>query len=271
MTTSDKIKVLVVQPEADVRDYLSHHLRLCSDLVVIGQVDCGEAALDICEHQVVDVVIMDVVLPGLDGLTVTQLLRARFPGIRVLIFTDVNESELIAVALRAGVSGYLHRGIGDQMLIEAVRATGRGLCILTEQNISHLLHRQTDKACQTPDGDPAITWVTGEIPDYELDLYCSLTHRERQILRFVLLGYTSAEIGQKLYISPRTVEKHRANMMNKLGVRNQHELARMAYRMGVMPLEDPELYPTIAPVEPTLAASHGPEQHTESRQLTISA
>lgn len=246
MNPQTTIKVLIVDGQATTRDSLRQHLTAVEDIEVVGEADCGETALEHCEQLRPDIVLMDVVMPGLDGLTVTQLMTSRFPDTRVLIVTALQQDALIPIALRAGATGYLDKTTSQSELIEAIRAAAIGLSILSAQAVEMFLRQQDGDAAALPRphhtaradmaltaGQPAI-----RLEDNEIDLYYSLTYRERQVLRLVLLGYTSAEIGTRLYISPRTAEKHRANMMSKLNVRNQYELTRLAYRMGVMPAEE---------------------------------
>lgn len=240
MSLSNKIKVLIAQPEVEGRAHLRRKLTGVSDLVIVSEVDRGEAVLDACLDHAVDVVVMDLLLPGLDGLTVTQLLRARFPKVHVLIVTDVEDTDLASIALRAGATGYLRQDIAGQFLIDAVRAVARGLVTLVEQDIAALVSQQPTYNLSSLWIDASTINLTDKTQANALESYWSLTNRECQILNLVLMGYTSAEIGKKLYISPRTAEKHRANLMKKLEVHNQHELARFAYSIGLMPFEELE-------------------------------
>lgn len=234
---SNMINVLVIDPQPVVRVSLKQQVCVAGDMQVVGEADSGASGLALCEQLAPNVVLMDIVMPGLDGLTVTQIISDRYPAVRVLIITRLQDDTLIPIALRAGAAGYLGKDVSGPELLEAIRAAAAGLSILSARAVQTIL-RQPERELTVQAADAAYTNVKAEPP--KIDLYYSLTYRERQVLRLVLLGYTSAEIGSQLFISPRTAEKHRANMMSKLGVRNQYDLTRLAYRMGVMPLDEDE-------------------------------
>ena len=238
MPASNPITVLVVNPRVAIRHHLRQQMAQTDEIKMVGEADCGEAALELCDFLNPDVVLMDVVMPGLDGMTITQILRSRFPATRVLIVSSTDDGALIPIALRAGATGYLHHDVNTDELIQAIRAAASGLSALSAEALEWLIHAPVSTGTRAHTSSPD----TGNAASvHALDLYFSLTHRERQVLNLVLSGYTSAEIGGMLYISPRTAEKHRANMMNKLEVRNQYELARLAYHIGVMPVGDEDV------------------------------
>lgn len=249
--TTTPITVLIVDDQTVIRERLQQQLIRAQGIVVVGEADSGEAALAYCDELQPDVVLMDVVMPGLDGFTITQIIRRKYPDTHVLIVADFEEMALIPIALRAGASGYLDRSASPAEMIEAIRATAVGLSILSPQAAAVFL-RQQDSSAAHDSGHCSVTPGTHQTRAAshraardphasEIERYCSLTHRERQVLSFVLQGFTSAEIGTRLFISPRTVEKHRANMMGKLRVRNQYELTRLAYNIGVMPVGDEDM------------------------------
>lgn len=226
MNATFPIKLLIVNDQVLTRESLSKRLAASTELHIVGEADCGESALDLCAQLRPDIVLMGVALPGLDGLTVTQMIRLRFLSIRVLILTNQRDKLLVQIALHAGASGYLYEDIDADELIEAIRATAAGLSVFSPPAVAALAH-QTDNAealrqqVETDTDAASTTALQTSDADGIRDLFCSLTYRERQVLNLVLMGYTSAEIGSRLFISPRTAEKHRANMMNKLGARNQ--------------------------------------------------
>jgi DNA-binding NarL/FixJ family response regulator len=249
--TSKMINVLIVDPQPLVRASLKQQVSAAGDMQVVGEADSGASGLVLCEQLTPDVVVMDILMPGLDGLTVTQIISDRCPAVRVLIVTGLQDDTLIPIALRAGAAGYLGKDVSSPELLEAIRAAAAGLSILSARAVQTIL-RQPERDLNAQAAHAAHTQGMAEPP--EIDLYYSLTYRERQVLRLVLLGYTSAEVGSQLFISPRTAEKHRANMMSKLSVRNQYDLTRLAYRMGVMPLDENETLLAVASEEPGLLA-----------------
>jgi NarL family two-component system response regulator LiaR len=245
MEQQDIIRVLIVDDHQVVRGGLRFYLSTTSDIEVVGEADCGEQAVELCDQLLPDVVMVDMVMPGMNGWETTQAIRSKHPSIQVLVMSGYADSTLVQNALKAGAAGYLLKDTGTSELLNAIRAAKTGLQTFAPRAMQALLtiddERVNSSSDQAANPQPAIDTTSNGMLDMletEMDMYYALTRRERQIFKFVLLGYTSAEIGYWLYISPRTAEKHRANMMHKLGVRNQIELSRLAHRLKIMPSEE---------------------------------
>lgn len=240
MREQTEIKVLIADQYAIVRNGLRFSLLAADDIAVVGETARGDEMLTLCRDLEPHVVILDVVLLDVDGIRVTHMLQNVLPNVRVLIVTACDDCALIQAAMQSGAAGILSKDASPSEIIAAVRATSLGLFTLAQRAFETLL-----------DGDAAGKTVSISSTNTANSRLCSyeaqnagshpifvLTLREREILKFVLLGYTSAEIGYRLFISHRTVEKHRSNIMHKLNVLNQAELIALAYRLGMMPSEE---------------------------------
>jgi DNA-binding NarL/FixJ family response regulator len=204
------IRILLVDDHAILRDGLKALLSYYPDVEVIGEAENGRQAVECVEKLSPDIVLMDIAMPGMNGLEATQLIRQKHPETRVLVLTQYDDQPYVLSLLKAGVSGYvLKRALGTD-LINAVRTVAHGESFLYPSVASIVLEE-----IRQPEKDEG----KGEQV---------LTPREREILTRVALGETSRQIALALDISVKTVEWHRSNMMSKLGVRSVAELVRYA-------------------------------------------
>ncbi len=191
-------------------------------LAVVGEAADGWAALELVNRLHPSVLIVDFSLPGLNGMDVTRNVAKRFPQTRVLVLSAQADEAYVLESLKSGATGYALKQSGIDELIQAVRevAAGRRYLspTLSERAIEVYMSRRQEQ-------------------DNELGAQGPLTSREREVLQLVADGLTSAQIAEKLSISPRTAETHRANMMRKLGLRNQAELIRYAIQHHIVPFE----------------------------------
>jgi len=193
-------------------------LSLNPDLQVVGEAADGREAIERARSTVPNVVVMDMAMPGMDGLQATKRLVRGFPGVRVLVLSQHDNERYILPVLQAGASGYvLKRSVGAE-LVAAIRAVHAGDSWLPPRVAQTVLQycRQAPVALAEDGGD---------------DL---LTEREQEVLKLVVEGYTSQEIADLLHLSKRTVMCHRANIASKLGIHNRLELIRYAMRSGVI-------------------------------------
>lgn len=188
---------------------------------VIGEAANGLEALDVVEEVKPDVLIVDLMMPGLNGLEVTRRVRHRFPHTRVVILSMYPSEAYVLEALRNGASGYVVKDAGAADLMQAVREAAAGRRYLSP-----------------PLSDRAVEAYAEKSQGSTLDVYETLTDREREILQLVADGKSNTEIAARLSISPRTAETHRANVMRKLGLRNQTDLVRYALCRGIVPMEN---------------------------------
>ena len=232
---STPIRVLIVDDHAVLRQALRHLLEGRSGIQVVGDAANGRDAVDLAEQLQPDVVLMDTVMPGLNGIEATRQIRRRNPRTKVLILTGYMEDEQISGALKAGASGYVVKKSDVEELILGIQTVHRGNTYFSSTIGGGDL---TDYLWQLKSNEGRV--------GYEL-----LTSREREVLQLIAEGYSNQKIGQELFISVKTVEAHRAHIMTKLHARNRTDLIRYALRKGLVGLEavpiDDEPVPAVAP------------------------
>ena len=188
---------------------------------VIGEAGDGLEAVRLIERLRPNVLILDLMIPGLSGLEVLRIVRQRSPQTEVVILSMHSNSAFVAEALKNGAIGYVLKGGEEEHVIRAVHEAAAGRRFLSPPVTERAIDAYIESA-RTAGHDPHET----------------LTTREREVLQMAAEGKTSAQIAAFLHISYRTVENHRANLMHKLGVKNQSELVRYAIRRGLIPLDE---------------------------------
>jgi DNA-binding NarL/FixJ family response regulator len=214
------ITVLLAEDHTVVRQGLRMVLEAEPDVRVVGEVDDGLKVADMCEQLKPLVLVLDLGLPGLHGLEVIRQLGRRSPDVRVLVLSMHAHEEYVLGAIANGASGYLLKGCDAAELVAATRTVAAG-------------GRHVSSAVVTPRVDALLRGQSVDEP--VTDPYATLTPREREVLSLMAEGYSNAEIGERLFVSSRTVETHRANVMHKLNLRNQTEVVRFALRRGILP------------------------------------
>jgi DNA-binding NarL/FixJ family response regulator len=217
---SDQIRVLLVDDHAVLRSGLEALLNLESDLDVVGQVGTGEEAIQRIPALRPDVVVMDLDMPGMGGLEATKQITEKGLPTRVLVLTSHEEERSLLAVLEAGGSGYVNKTKAEQDLIEAIRTVARDEVFLYPSATRLLLlgYRQAEER--------------GEASPVE-----ELSEREREVLALTAEGYSSSEVGKKLFLSPKTVDTYRARIMKKLGLGHRSDLVRFALRHGLLRAE----------------------------------
>jgi DNA-binding NarL/FixJ family response regulator len=213
------IRILLADDHAILRAGLRLLLDAEPDMVVIDEVATGEDAVDRVKLLKPDVVIMDLFMPGMGGLEATQKIADLDVGTRVLVLTVHAEEEYLLPVLEAGGSGYVTKTSADQDLVRAIRTVARDEVFLYPSAAKLLL--QGYRTADEPGDDPL----------------SPLSEREREVLGFTAAGYSSAEIGKKLFISPKTVDTYRSRIMEKLGLTHRSELVRFALNTGLLKSE----------------------------------
>lgn len=209
------IRILLVDDHAILREGLRALLSYYPDVEVVGEAGDGAQALECVERLCPDIVLMDIAMPGMNGLEATRRIRQQYPNTRVLILTQYEDQPYVLPLLRAGASGYvLKRALGAD-LINAVRAVAQGESFLYPSVATTVLEQLRQPGEAFAEDDKA------------------LTPREQEILRRVAHGETSRQIAVELDISVKTVEWHRGNLMSKLKVRSVAELVRYALQHGL--------------------------------------
>lgn len=191
------------------------------DFRLVGEAGDGQEVLPLVERLRPDILVLDLMMPGLSGLEVTHQVSRRTPRTRVVILSMYANEAYVAAALRNGALGYVLKGSHATELVRAIRAAAAD-----------------ERYLGPPLSERAIELYMQQTQDASIDPYHALTAREREILQLVAEGHTSVDIAARLFISARTVESHRANFMNKLGLRTQTELVRYALRRGILPLDE---------------------------------
>jgi NarL family two-component system response regulator YdfI len=214
---SDPIRLLVADDHLIIRQGLRLILETEDGFDLVGEASDGVEALRLCGETKPDVVLMDLRMPGMDGLTAIERLHAEQPQIAVVILTTFNEDELMVRGLRAGAKGYLLKDTSREALFEAIRAAARGETLLKPEVMAKLLARM-----ETP-GSAASSGEAG------------LSDRELEVLRAVAQGERSKEIAVQLGISERTVKAHLASIYNKLGVDSRAAAIAVAAQRGLLP------------------------------------
>jgi DNA-binding NarL/FixJ family response regulator len=216
----DTIRVLLVDDHAVLRGGLKALLNLEADLDVAGEAGTGEEALELARTLRPDVIVMDLAMPGMGGLDATRQITAENAESRVLILTSQAEEEYLLPVLEAGGSGYVHKTNADEDLINAIRTVARGEVFLYPKATKLLLRGYK------------MAEERGEASPLE-----ELSDREREVLTYTAEGFSSTEIGKKLFLSPKTVDTYRARLMQKLGFQHRSELIRFALQTGLLKKE----------------------------------
>lgn len=219
------IRILLVDDHAVIRQALRMLLESQAGLEVVGDCENGREAVQIAERLTPDVVLMDVVMPGLNGLEATRQIRRAVPSTHVVMLSGFVDEDQLLDALRAGASGYIIKRSDVSELVLAIQTVHRG-----NRYFSNALNEGFD-----------LTEVLYQAkrPDQRTGVDV-LTAREREVLQLIAEGYTNQGIANELYISVKTVEAHKAHIMAKLHARNRTDLIRYAIRKGIVRLESVE-------------------------------
>jgi len=206
MSDTKPISVMIVDDHPVVRSGLTTMLQAFDDLMFIGEAASGPQALAECEQTLPDVILMDMLMPGMDGVATTQAVLARYPGVKIIILTSFAEEEMVQDALDAGAIGYLLKNAPIDTLAEAIRSAYFGQPTLAPEATKALIKANTGP----------------------LKLGHDLTPRERDVLALVVEGLSNEEIAAQLTISPATARHHVSACIKKLGASNRTQAAARA-------------------------------------------
>ncbi|MET8473678.1 response regulator transcription factor [Streptomyces sp. NPDC006422] len=209
------IRILLADDHALVRRGVRLILDGERDLQVVAEAGDGAEAIEMARSHEVDLAVLDVSMPRLTGLQAARELAALRPGLRILMLTMHDNEQYLFQALRAGACGYVLKSVADRDLVAACRAAVRDEPFLYPGAVTALIRNYLDRAGQGDAGDV-------------------LTPREEEVLKLVAEGYSSKEIAELLFISIKTVHRHRANLLQKLGLHDRLELTRYAIRAGLI-------------------------------------
>ncbi len=216
-----KIRVLIADDHTIVRKGLCALLDGDKEIEVVGDAENGREAIKKVEQVQPDIVLMDITMPGLNGLETTRQLKKRHPKTKILILTMHDNEEYIFETLRAGASGYLVKRTAPEELISAIHAVNRGESFLSPSISKRVIEGYIR---------------VGQSEQEEDEAFEKLTDREREVLQLIAEGRVNREIAELLHISIKTVETHRSHIMEKLDIRNIAELTQYAIRKGLISL-----------------------------------
>ena len=206
------IRVLLVDDHAMVRRGLATFLKVHDDLALAGEAATGEEAVRQCGRVQPDVVLMDLVMPGIGGVAATRTIRREFPTVQVIALTSFNEEGLVQKALHAGAIGYLLKDVSADELAEAIRGARAGRGTLSPEVTQALIHAGSRPA----------------------ELGHDLTTRERAVLALMVRGLSNTEIADLLFVSPSTIKSHVSHILAKFGVAGRTEAVALAVRHNVI-------------------------------------
>ena len=221
MLDTPVIRVILADDHAVVRAGLKAVLGTAKDITVIGEACTGREAVDLVLALNPDVVIMDLSMPTMDGVAATKALVAAASRTRVLVLTMQAEEEYLLPLLAAGASGYLMKNVADRDLVDAVRAVARGDTYVQPSAARTLARGMTARDAQADDRER----------------YARLTLRERDVLRLVASGFSAPEIGEQLFISPKTVDTYKQRISEKMELAHRSDYVRFALKFGILKAE----------------------------------
>jgi len=216
--TNDLIRVVLADDHVVVRAGLRAVLGSAKDIEIIGEARNGREAITMAERFQPDVVIMDLDMPDTDGVTATKEIVSKGLTARVLVLTMHSEEDYLIPLMEAGAAGYLVKSAADRDLVDAVRAVAHGDVYVRPAAARVLAKNLTKK-------DPAAE---------ERGRFEKLTQREQDVLKYVAQGYSAPEIGERLFISPKTVDTYKQRIQEKLGLAHRSDYVQLALRLGIL-------------------------------------
>ncbi len=221
MSEAERISVLIVDDHEMVRRGAESYLDAQPDIWVVGEAESGEQALSVAEETAPDVVVMDLVMPGMDGVEATRLLKKASPRTQVIVLTSFHDDQHVFPALKAGAFSYLLKDVKAADLAEAIRRAARGEATLhprvAERVIAEFRGGSLDKR----------------------NLFVDLSERELEVLRLIAKGQSNAEIAENLFVSVGTVKGHVSNILSKLHLADRTQAAVYAWQQGLIQEDRP--------------------------------
>jgi len=212
MSDENPIRVMIVDDHLMVRDGLRVFLSVYDDIMVVADAEDGEQAVALCRDVNPDVILMDLLMPEMDGFEATRMIRAKDSSIQVIALTSFADQELVEKAFKAGAISYLLKDVHSDKLAESIREANRGRATI-DSAAAQALVASTDQASSTGD---------------------DLTQREREILVLLVEGKTNKEIASNLSLSEGTVRFHVSNILAKMGASNRTEAVSLALQQGIV-------------------------------------
>jgi NarL family two-component system response regulator LiaR len=212
--SEDATRVMLVDDQAMTRLRLAEMLKGNDDLVLVGEVADGEPAILLCGEIMPDVVLMDMLMPGMDGVTATRAIRHLYPTVRVIVVSGLDSKKEVVEALKAGATGYLLKTVTAEELAVAIRLVTAGLEVVSPQILKTLMRGATSQVHSNSD---------------------PLTEREKEVLALMIEGFSNQKIAQQLVVDPATVKSHVSNILSKLHVTSRTEAVSLTLRKQLIP------------------------------------
>lgn len=211
----EKTNILIVDDHKIVRDGIKSLLDGETDFAIVAEASNGKEALEILEKQDPDLIIMDISMPEMDGIEATKAIKMSYPSIKVLALTMVADSHKIRSMIEAGASGYILKSSNREDLITALHNVKKGQVHFSDEATKAILEEMINPSLNKP-------------------LNFEITDREKDVLKLIVDEYTNQEIASKLFISVRTVDAHRRNLLQKIGAKNTAGLVKFAYENNLV-------------------------------------
>ncbi|MDH3358455.1 MAG: response regulator transcription factor [Desulfobacterales bacterium] len=214
------VKILLADDHQIIREGLRSLIEKQPGMEVVAQVENGRTAIKLTRKIKPDVIVMDINMPDMNGIDATRQIVAEFPGIKIIAFSMHSDHQFVAGALKAGVSGYLLKDSAFEELARAIRTVVANQTYLSPKIAVDVVKDYVEKLVDDRTGAPSI-----------------LTNREREVIQLYAEGHTTKHIAERLYVSIKTVETHRRNIMKKLDIRSIADLTKFAIREGLTSLD----------------------------------
>ena len=215
------IKVILVDDHEIIRDGIKALLKGANGIEIVGEAENGREAIEILENGGIDLVLMDISMPVMNGIDATKYISKNFSEVKVMVLSMHDDESHIINMLKAGAVGYIFKNIGKVKLIEAINAVSSGDNFFAKEASQRIMeHFMQNKGHEKKNGS---------LKDIE-----RLTDREKEVLRLIAEEYTNQEIADKLFLSPRTIDTHRRNLLQKLKVKNTAGLVKFAMKCGLL-------------------------------------
>jgi NarL family two-component system response regulator LiaR len=212
MSKTQKIKVLSVDDHEIFRGGIEFMLLAFDDIELVGQAQSGEEALQMCAEHEPDVILMDMMMPGMDGAAATQAVKRHFPQVQVIALTSFQEGDMVKRIMQAGAIGYLLKGVSIDELVAAIRSASKGQPTLAVEATQALIQ------------------ATAPPPEIDFDL----TQRQLDVLEHIVEGRSNIDIAERMVLSPSTVRHHVSEILSKLEASNRAEAAVIAMKHGII-------------------------------------
>ena len=215
------IKVILVDDHDIIRDGIKALLKGADGIEIVGEAENGREAIEILENEDIDLVLMDISMPVMNGIDATKYISQHFSEVRVMVLSMHDDESHIINMLKAGAVGYIFKNTGKTKLIEAIKTVSSGESFFAKEASQRIMEHFMQNRSQEK--------RNGSVRDIQ-----RLTEREKEVLKLIAEEYTNQEIADKLFLSPRTIDTHRRNLLQKLEVKNTAGLVKFAIKFGLL-------------------------------------